>query len=108
MRQAIWSLSVLCIDGFRVAYKAMDTKGGSMEMQEPVEFAEWPKLLLAGDGCKCPVCGRTWQLHGRGQGFVKAGAFRHVSACFVAELAKRGLQMGKWDDDRQAHRLVPL
>jgi len=74
----------------------------------PDEYATWPKLLLTVDGCKCPICGKAWQLLGRGQGFVKAGAFRHVSACFSAQLAERGLQLGKWDDDRQAHHLVPL
>ncbi len=39
---------------------------------------------------------------------VKAGAFRHISTCFRNSLAKRGLQLGKWDDEKQAHLLVPL
>lgn len=74
----------------------------------PTEYAELPKLLLTAVGCKCPLCGKEWGLHGQGQGFVKAGAFRHTSTCFRNSLAKRGLQLGKWDDEKQAHLLVPL
>jgi len=47
-------------------------------------------------------------LQGQGQGFVKAGAWRHVTSCYVKQLASRGLQLGNWDDEKQAQILEPL
>ena len=78
-----------------------------MEAPAP-KYADWPKLLLTAIGCKCPVCGREWVLSGGGQGFVKVGARKHVGSCFQKQLANRGLELGEWNDEEQAHILVPL
>ena len=78
-----------------------------METLAP-EYADWPKLLLTAIGCKCPVCGREWELNGGGQGFVKVGARKHVGSCFQKQLANRGFEIGNWSDEKQAHILVPI
>lgn len=65
-------------------------------------------MVMTTEGCQCPVCGRSWTLEGQGQGFVKAGAWRHISACYVKQLASRNLQMGKWIEEEDAHILEPL
>jgi len=77
-------------------------------VESAAEYADWPKMLITSLGCKCPMCGKEWVLHGQGQGFVKAGAFKHIAACFEKKLAGRGLKVGKWNDEKQAHLLVPL
>lgn len=71
-------------------------------------FADWPKLLSNRNGWRCPLCSRSWSNEGGGAGFVKAGARRHVAACWQETLRQQGLQMGDWDEGRQAHILVPL
>jgi hypothetical protein len=72
------------------------------------EYSDWPNLILTDIGCQCPVCGREWVLNGGGQGFVKVGARKHVGACFEKKLATRGLKMGDWSDENQAHLLIQL
>lgn len=85
-----------------------DPAGAGARKVMDSQYGRTPPMLLTGTGCKCPVCGREWQLHGQGQGFVKAGAWRHISACYAKTLADRGVQLGMWDDEKQAHLFVPL
>lgn len=74
-----------------------------------IQYANWPRLIkLASGELECPICQRQWDQWGRGQGFVKAGASKHLTACFDKQLAARGLQMGYWVEEKQAFALVPL
>lgn len=70
------------------------------------DYVRTPPLRQHPNALVCPICGKTWLRDGRGQGFVKAGAFRHVVACWRNALASQGLAIGKWDEDRDAHILT--
>lgn len=86
----------------------MELKGKMVKNVDTVEYRRTPQMLMTTSGCKCPICGKHWVLHGKGQGFVKAGAWKHISACYIKQLASRGLQIGKWDEEVGANILEPL
>jgi hypothetical protein len=69
-------------------------------------YANTPALRQHPNGWSCPLCGKAWIRHGRGSGFVKAGAFRHLDACWRNALAEKGLATGKWSDEHNAHVLT--
>lgn len=69
-------------------------------------FVNWPKLIQGRDRWRCPLCERTWPREGGAQGFVKAGARRHVSACWEKKLLAHGLKMGAWSNRQQGHILL--
>lgn len=56
----------------------------------------------------CPLCRICWEREGRGSGFVKAGALRHVYACWEKSVAKRGYTIGIWSERRSGYRLHPI
>jgi len=62
--------------------------------------AERP-LLVGPSVFHCPYCGHQWQRGGHKEGFVKAGAFRHVSGCRQVLLFEKGYVQGQWVDGAQ-------
>lgn len=44
---------------------------------------------------QCPYCGLAWERGGKREGFVKAGAMRHVFGCWTVLLLNAGYTTGK-------------
>lgn len=49
----------------------------------------------------CPYCGGWWLRGGHKEGFVKAGAFRHVSSCRAVVMFDMGFVPDRWVDGKQ-------
>jgi len=49
----------------------------------------------------CPYCGAGWLRGGHKEGFVKAGAFRHVSGCRAVVMFDMGFVPDRWADGNQ-------
>lgn len=49
----------------------------------------------------CPYCSAGWPRGGHKEGFVKAGAFRHVSGCRAVVMFDMGFVPDRWVDGKQ-------
>lgn len=87
-----------------------DVRGGKREWPVNAISCEQvipeKKLRAFIDVFQCPYCGMQWERGGKKEGFVKAGAFRHVAGCRNVLLFERGYVPGMWVEGRQL--AVPL
>ena len=63
--------------------------------------------MVAGPGYyACPLCRRTVERSGRGDGFRKRGLLSHIWSCWEKGLAAKGFRLGTWSDRKNGYRLL--
>jgi hypothetical protein len=60
------------------------------------DIVPWFALHVGSSTFWCPYCERTWERGGHKEGFVKAGAQRHVHSCWEILLFQRGYTIGEY------------
>lgn len=73
-----------------------------------VEYGNAPPTAVGPGYFACPLCRRTVDRGGRGEGFRKAGLRSHIWACWVKSLAARGRRPGTWSEKRNGYRIVKV